>query len=98
MESPGIRWHLESPDGETFRFRNLNQWLRTVGSRYFDLDDSGPKFNKVRNCLQHVKWKTKKTGRQQHYMGWAVVPLEKTDINRSDPGSLVKNQKEIPIF
>ena len=90
-----IRWHLVSPDGETFRFRNLNQWLRTVGSRYFDLDDSGPKFNKVRDRLQHVKWKTKKTGRQQHYRGWAVVPVEKTDINSSDSGRVVIDQRGI---
>ena len=73
-----IRWHLVSPEGETFRFRNLNHWLRTVGTRYFDLDDNGRKFKSVKSSLQHVKWKTKTSGRQHHYKGWAVIPMEES--------------------
>ena len=93
-----IRWHLISPEGEEFQFRNLNHWLRTDGSRYFGLDEDDSRFNTVKSCLQHAKWKTKKTGRQYHYMGWAVIPVEDGVINKSDLSLPAEGQKEIPMI
>ena len=90
-----IRWHLISPEGEAFQFRNLNHWLRTDGNRYFGLDEDDSRLNTVKSCLQHAKWKTKKTGRQHYYLGWAVVLVEEGAINQSDLSLSAK--KKIPL-
>ena len=71
-----IWWHLVSPEGEEYKFKNLSHWLRTTGYIYFGVDAEDHDIRLVRIGLQQAKKKTKKTGRQFYYKGWAVIPTQ----------------------
>ena len=71
-----IWWHLVSPEGEEYKFKNLSHWLRTTGHIYFGVEAEGRDIGLVRGGLQQAKKKTRKNGRQFYYKGWAVIPTQ----------------------
>ena len=71
-----IDWHLRSPEGVEYKFRNLNDWLRNEGAELFGIQPDTREYNSVRSGIcgvrSHLLGRKKGRGAST-YKGWEVI-------------------------
>lgn len=69
-----IDWHVVSPEGKHYKFRNLRYWVRDNCS-LFGLDSTEENAHKIAAGLQHAKSGElgKEYANTSMYMGWRII-------------------------